>query len=81
MTDDQRQVSSVDYWTSKLDGALAPIALFAVSRVLVVPPSTASVECAFSVASDVQQSNRFRLGQKGTECEMIIRLNSEFVQI
>jgi hypothetical protein len=80
MSKHQLNVSAVEFWTNKLDGALAPIARFSVGHILCVPPSTASVERLFSMASLVQHTNRLRLSGYMTENELFLRLNHDYVE-
>jgi hAT family protein len=75
------KVSAVEFWTNKLDGALAPIARFALGNILCVPPSTACVERLFSMASLVQHTNRLRLSGYMTENELLLRLNHDYVDV
>jgi hypothetical protein len=57
MSKHQLNLSTVEFWTNKLNDALAPIARFSVGHILCVPPSTACIERLFSVASLVQRKS------------------------
>jgi hypothetical protein len=81
LTEQQLNVSAVDFWKSKLESALAPIAHFALGHVLCVPPSTACVERLFSMAALVQHTNRLRLSGLMTENELMLRLNHDYVDV
>jgi hypothetical protein len=79
MTEHQLAVSADDFWKQKLHGALAPIASFALGNILRVPPSTASVERLFTIAAHVQHTNRLLLSGLMSENELMIRLNSNYI--
>ena len=79
MTEQQLAVPAVEFWKTKSHGTLAPVARFALSHILCVPPSTACVERLFSMASLVQHTNRLRLSGLMTENELMLRLNCDYI--
>jgi hypothetical protein len=67
------------FWTPRLsDPAYKSLAEFAIN-ILIVPPSSASIERVFSIASMVQGGKRRAIGQNMTEKELIIRTNSYLI--
>jgi hypothetical protein len=67
------------FWAPRLSDPVSKSLAELAINILIVPPSSASIERVFSIASMVQGGRGRAIGQSMTEKELIIRSNSYLI--